>query len=77
MVYEPQVILTLNVPLKHQAIGDGWMDRHLFIKCSFAKRCWQAIGLNIPLHLPTIHLIEWLRGRIGVPFSMEIIILMC
>jgi hypothetical protein len=49
---------------------------HLFINCSFASRCWEAIGLHISVDLSPKQNLEALKTQINKPFFMEIIILM-
>lgn len=51
--------------------------RHLFVKCNFARACWSTIGINIPTHLPMPTLVRRLKTSLGVPFYMDIIILLC
>ena len=48
---------------------------HLFMHCSFAQSCWASIGLTIGMNGPFSSL-ENLRLQLGVPFFMEVIILM-
>jgi len=48
---------------------------HLFLHCPFAQSCWNSIGLLIGRSDPYSSL-ENLRTQLGVPFFMEIIILM-
>jgi len=47
---------------------------HLFIHCPFAQSCWAAIGVQIGFEL--FATLERLKLHLGVPFFMEIIILM-
>ena len=48
---------------------------HLFIHCNFARACWASIGLMVGNDGPYITL-EHFKQQLGVPFFMEIIILM-
>ena len=48
---------------------------HLFIHCPFVISCWDAIGIQIGFDDPFTTL-EQLKLQLGVPFFMEIIILM-
>jgi hypothetical protein len=47
---------------------------HLFIYCNFAKQCWE--GIAIPPHLATLRALKWIRRKLKVPFTMEVLILM-
>ena len=48
---------------------------HLFWNCSFAQQCWGLIcPLSMP-NLPTHQILFHLKDRIGLSFSMELIIL--
>ena len=49
---------------------------HLFIHCPFAQACWASLGLIVGFDDPFVTL-EPLKLQLGVPFFMEIIILMC
>ena len=48
---------------------------HLFIHCNFERACWASIGLIVGNDGPYITL-EHFKQQLGVPFFMEIIILM-
>jgi hypothetical protein len=49
---------------------------HLFLRCTFAKACWNSIGL-IPLRIANSEEAATnLKQQLNVPFSMEIIIIM-
>jgi hypothetical protein len=50
---------------------------HLLYICSFAKNCWQQIGINIPSWLHPKRAVKRIMTMIGSPFAMEIIIIMC
>lgn len=47
----------------------------LFIRCNFAKACWVSIGIRLPVHLPILALIKFLKGKLDVPFYMDIAII--
>lgn len=49
---------------------------HLFLKCNFAKRCWQVIGISFSTHLRPLQIIKVIKRKLKVPFFMEIIICM-
>lgn len=49
---------------------------HLFIHCPFAQSCWSLLGLQIG-YGGAFDTLEQLKLQLGVPFFMEIIVLMC
>ena len=49
---------------------------HLFFKCSFARQCWNKIGLSPPRSSSPEVATARLKSQIQNAFSMEIIILM-
>jgi hypothetical protein len=49
----------------------------LFILCPFAKNCWSQLGVVIPARLRPERATQFVKRVLGVPFAMEIIILMC
>ena len=49
---------------------------HLFIHCPFAHACWASIGLMVGQDDPFTTL-EQLKNQLGVPFFVEVIVLMC
>jgi hypothetical protein len=51
--------------------------RHLFYRCPFAKNCWAQIGVVVPTWLTLEGATKHIKRNLRVPFSMEIIILMC
>jgi hypothetical protein len=51
--------------------------RHLFFRCSFAKLCWQRIGVIVPSWLKPDRATRHIKRAIRQPFAMEIIIIMC
>jgi hypothetical protein len=49
---------------------------HLFLRCKFAKACWNSIGLAPPRIANPEEAAANLKQQLNVPFSMEIVILM-
>jgi hypothetical protein len=49
---------------------------HLFLRCNFAKACWNSIGITPPRISNPEEASANLKHQLNVPFSMEIIILM-
>jgi hypothetical protein len=49
---------------------------HLFLRCNFAKACWNSIGITPPRIPNPEEASANLNHQLNVPFSMEIIILM-
>jgi hypothetical protein len=49
---------------------------HLFLKCNFAKACWNSIGMTPPRIANPVDAAVNLMRQLNVPFSMEIVILM-
>jgi hypothetical protein len=49
---------------------------HLFLRCNFAKACWNSIGMNPPRIAQPEEASANLKQQLNVPFFMEIIILM-
>jgi hypothetical protein len=49
---------------------------HLFLRCNFAKACWNSIGITPPRIAHPEEASENLKQQLNVPFSMEVIILM-
>jgi hypothetical protein len=50
--------------------------RHLRFRCSFAKNCWQQIGVIVPTWLKLDRATLHIKRAIMLPFAMKIIILM-
>ncbi|GJN27666.1 hypothetical protein PR202_gb15708 [Eleusine coracana subsp. coracana] len=50
--------------------------KHLFLRCSFTRACWQTIGISFPNTLSPKRMVSILRRTLQVPFYMEIIITM-
>jgi hypothetical protein len=51
--------------------------RHLFLACPFAKNCWEIIRIHVPSWMRPQRTIRRIKRSLGVPFAMEIIIIMC
>jgi hypothetical protein len=51
-------------------------NKHLFFRCSFAKTCWMQIGVVVPGWLRPERATRHLKRTLGVPFAMEIIMIM-
>jgi hypothetical protein len=51
--------------------------RHLFLKCAFARNCWNQIGVMVPTWLKPERATRHLKRLLGVPFAMEIIVILC
>jgi hypothetical protein len=51
--------------------------RHLFFRCSFAKNCWQQIGVVVPTWLKLERATRHIKRAIRLLFAMERIILNC
>jgi hypothetical protein len=49
---------------------------HLFLRCNFAKACWNSIVITQPRIAHPEEASENLKQQLNVPFSMEVIILM-
>jgi hypothetical protein len=49
---------------------------HLLLRCSFAKACWISIGVTVAMSTSVPQIFNRIRRQLGVPFFMEIIILM-
>lgn len=50
--------------------------RHLFIKCPFARRCWEIIGITYPTTIQPIAAFALFKKKLKVNFAIEIIIIM-
>ena len=44
---------------------------HLFFSCSFARRCWQLLGLHWRFDLPFYQMMDEARNHFNGPFFME------
>jgi hypothetical protein len=49
---------------------------HLFLRCNFARACWNSLGVIFVSTRPVIQIFRQIRDKLEVPFAMEIIILM-
>lgn len=49
---------------------------HLFLDCPFAVRCWRMINLQVDHNSEPFHNLQSFRDQLGVPFFLEIIILL-
>jgi hypothetical protein len=49
---------------------------HLFLECPFVAQCWGAINIQIAQYPDPFEFLLSFRNQLGVPFFMEIIILM-
>ena len=50
---------------------------HLFLECPFAVQCWAMINIQISPQLNPFQNLQSFKDQLGVPFFMEIIILLC
>jgi hypothetical protein len=50
---------------------------HFFFICSFAKACWNAIGVTFISARSLFQILKQIKLKLGVPFFMEVIILLC
>jgi hypothetical protein len=48
---------------------------HLFLKCNFARRCSNLIGITPP-YTSNLHMVFQLRQHLNKPWNLEIIIIM-
>jgi hypothetical protein len=51
-------------------------NAHLFLRCNFARACWEAIDISVVTSRLVPHTINRISRHLRVPFFMEIIILM-
>jgi hypothetical protein len=49
---------------------------HLFLRCNFAKACWYSVGISVVTTRSVTQIIDSIRRKLEVPFSMDIIIIM-
>ncbi|KAJ1268983.1 hypothetical protein BS78_07G175000 [Paspalum vaginatum] len=49
---------------------------HLFLHCSFARNCWNVLGLSAPINCSMFEALEAFKTNLNVPFFMEIIVTM-
>lgn len=50
--------------------------KHLFLECDMAVACWNLIGIAVNNYNDPTQIFEDFRRQLGVPFFMEIIIIM-
>jgi hypothetical protein len=50
---------------------------HLFLDCPYARQCWAWLNLQVNQLLDPFQILQSFRNQLQVPFSMEILILMC
>ena len=50
---------------------------HLFLDCPFAAQCWAMINVQVSQQLNPFQNLQSFKVQLGVPFFIEIIILMC
>lgn len=49
---------------------------HLLLECPFAQQCWGQINIVIDLQADPFQMLQIFKDQLGVPFFMEIVILM-
>jgi hypothetical protein len=49
---------------------------HLFLRCNFAKSCWNSLGVTYVSTRTVLQIFVRIREKLAFPFFMEIIILM-
>jgi hypothetical protein len=49
---------------------------HLFLRCSFAKRCWQSIGITAPHISNPKRAVNRIKRQLHISWFMEVIVLM-
>ena len=50
---------------------------HLFLKCNFAKDCWNLLGLNLPVQCSFPEVILLMKTHLHSDFFLNAVILMC
>jgi hypothetical protein len=50
---------------------------YLFLRCPFVKNCWLQIRVPLPTWLRPERATSYIKGILGVPFGIEMILLMC
>jgi hypothetical protein len=50
---------------------------HIFLYCQFSISCWDAVGVQVLLHLAPSEVLLHFKTQLAVPFFMEIITVMC
>jgi hypothetical protein len=51
--------------------------RHLLLRCPFAKNCWSSIGVSVVSWLRPERAMRHIKRSLGLPFAMDIIMIMC
>jgi hypothetical protein len=51
--------------------------RHLSLRCPFTKNYWMTIGVVVPSCLRSERATRHIKRNLGLPFAMNIIIIMC
>jgi len=49
---------------------------HLLLDCQFARQCWAIVNVDVDLELDPFQILQSFKTQLGVPFFMEVIILM-
>lgn len=49
---------------------------HLLLDCPFSMQCWGSINIQVQQNSDPFQVLQTFRDQLGVPFFMEIIILM-
>nr|TKW09450.1 hypothetical protein SEVIR_6G095300v2 [Setaria viridis] len=49
---------------------------HLFLRCSFAKACWNSVGISYVSTRSSLNIFNQIRRQMNTAFFMEVIILM-
>ena len=49
---------------------------HLLLECQFARQCWATVNVDVDLELDPFQILQSFKSQLGVPFFMEVIILM-
>nr|TKW22183.1 hypothetical protein SEVIR_4G212700v2 [Setaria viridis] len=49
---------------------------HLFLRCNFAKACWNSIGIFFVSTRSSTHIFNQIRRHLNTTFFMEVLVLM-
>ena len=44
------------------------MVEHLFLHCSFARDCWNLVGIQVPTAAQPLEILESFKTQLGVSF---------